>query len=754
MRTSWEKIFTTVPVPEWLLTFEAQPDAAVDAALRGRYFFGALNVAEPSDLLIDWALGIGDHFGFIHRLDEALANWIEKNWGKANYTLAAMSWIWLSQIVANVEALQQAPQALRRRFHERQKFLAPLCAGPSRDPLGMYLNAIARHQKDDSLAEVWWDYCKLAPGIPWYHGLYGITGLRGLPPSSEKARGAFPELVAKGVACLGQALYRQSEEQKISLEEAYAEFDNVAHLTLVAYPFPERWRECWEKEINLGQVGPTVSGWMEELVPELMINPKIYAHSPTPVFPPDRLKEIGDFINQLENPQQSSSKSVVVISGIRGIGKTTFLKEFAHVLRTRQNFRSAYIDLSRSTDLPLRRPNGAMGEIVKQIDWQNDLSRVITSPVAQSKQDMTPQFARYLRALLAPGQRRYFGVLLFDSVEESLPALQDWLKKIISTLAGTERLLFVLAHGATRNLIDRLKLGDTVYSFRPKEFDYPLTQQQLQSLGFFNAATSHEEEGAYMIYTITQGHPLATQLVAEKAREEGYKPEDIKSHYTRLIRLIDREIILPQIFGKYRKDEIIRLKRTLTPLAIARHFTVGSMERLIEQFAPQYKRPDILRYGDTINELHDEKGVIRYDEERRAFKVISPLRGVLSANLRDKNRQAFIAINKFLGNRYDEWLQDAQGMAKTGLFLEKVYHLVQADKAPRFLFSEFAGFVEQIRRGKSAVEQRNLLQQSWEAFKLDADLAMLLSEPVKKRIAALFSVTPKRAAKQFSMGGA
>jgi hypothetical protein len=270
--SEWEDIFVSTAVPGWITDFDRNPPTAIDEALRGRYYFGHLNVAEPSELLIDWAIGIGTRNDFVQRLDQALAQWIISHWGQKirNSAIAtAMAWIRLTEVVANIEALQEAPRILRSYFDDRQAYLGPLSEGPSRDPLGMYLYAVARHQQDRSLLPIWWQYCDLAPGIPWYHGLYGIWGLRRLPPATEEERGRFPERVAIGLARLAIGLYRRSLDQSLSLEEAKAEFQRVAHLTLAAYPFPGRWRECWSTYISFIEDDFEPVKWMRELVPGL-----------------------------------------------------------------------------------------------------------------------------------------------------------------------------------------------------------------------------------------------------------------------------------------------------------------------------------------------------------------------------------------------------------------------------------------------------------------------------------------------------
>jgi tetratricopeptide (TPR) repeat protein len=277
VEAGWDDILETPAPPEWLTDFDHDAYAAVDAALWQAYYFGNLNVADPADLLIDWALGIGERNGFVTRLDVVLAQWIQRNWGRQpeaqgtrSAAALAHAWMQLAQVIANVPALIQAPRALRANFADCQAYLGPLCEGFSRDPLAGFLLAVARHQEDRSLLPVWWNYCDLTPDIPWHHGSYGVMGLRGLPAED---RGGFPEHVAYGLLRLGLGLYKRSLDKSLEPRRAEAEFQRIARLTLRAYPFPTRWRECWADQIYaLRKRGEPIDGiesWLSKLVPGL-----------------------------------------------------------------------------------------------------------------------------------------------------------------------------------------------------------------------------------------------------------------------------------------------------------------------------------------------------------------------------------------------------------------------------------------------------------------------------------------------------
>lgn len=152
-----DDLFAPQPVPEWLQFFEAEPERAVDALLWRRFYFGPLNVEEPEELLIDWALFLSADEELLRQLDGALALWVENTWGEhpeGDARRLADAWSALSHVVKNVDGLPWTVDALRRAFDEKDEYLGALSVSPSQDPLGRYIDALAAHQEDRSRGAV------------------------------------------------------------------------------------------------------------------------------------------------------------------------------------------------------------------------------------------------------------------------------------------------------------------------------------------------------------------------------------------------------------------------------------------------------------------------------------------------------------------------------------------------------------------------------------------------------------------------
>jgi len=247
-----EAHFTGHGTPAWLRAFERDADGALETLLVGGADLEHLQVAEPVDVLLGWLRFLAES-SFAKELDGALAAWIRRFWGYpvlpglgASATLTATAWLRAMELIGQAEDLKESAHQLRQYFPADRAFLRGMSEGASRDPEGRAWLALARHQRDqqgdDSLLESWWALCTLPPDVPWFHGEYGIDGLRHLYPPEAKG---IPPQVAEGMFRLADGLAGRVADGWLNAGNARAEFLRVARSTSRAYPFPERWAAVW-----------------------------------------------------------------------------------------------------------------------------------------------------------------------------------------------------------------------------------------------------------------------------------------------------------------------------------------------------------------------------------------------------------------------------------------------------------------------------------------------------------------------------
>src|SRR5260221_5160966 len=201
--------------------------------------------------------------------------------------------------------------------------------GRSRDPEGRAWLAVARHQVGDSLLEWWWTLCSLPPDVPWYHGEYGIDGLRHLFPPGKKG---IPPQVAEGLLRLADGLAGRVEDGWLNESDARAEFQRLARTASRAYPFPERWAAVWSSSVQKCRQ-ELARSWAEHLLPAGRQQKPVHVppllHQRDPQWP-ERSKEIGRLLQRgvpgaVEKAQQHIQEQVAFARATGdndGVGRT------------------------------------------------------------------------------------------------------------------------------------------------------------------------------------------------------------------------------------------------------------------------------------------------------------------------------------------------------------------------------------------------------------------------------------------------
>lgn len=236
----WEAT-TGRPAPPLVRAFAADPDAALDALLTGA---AGTTLARrgAAGVLATWLSWLSSKSGFARTVDAAVARRIAVEWESPNELASAgrrraLRLVRLFDIVSTTPGkLFDAPAELRARFATRGDALAPWSPGPSQDPLGRYLLALARTQPDRARAPFWFAHCRLPASVPLFRAEYGIAGLRGLPPD-EPRDDEFPYEVASGLRVLADGIQRGVVDGRFDVADGTRTFVSIGKLCIAAYPF-------------------------------------------------------------------------------------------------------------------------------------------------------------------------------------------------------------------------------------------------------------------------------------------------------------------------------------------------------------------------------------------------------------------------------------------------------------------------------------------------------------------------------------
>lgn len=248
----------------WLEQFDADPALAVTELVEGRSWPSPRSDLEPEDVIADWVIALGDVGEFRSILDGALADWIAKTWDGVNPAPAfdvGRAWCRAANIVAYAEVLAASREELARRFDERRFVLGPLSVGPTQDPLGRFLVAVARGQRDRQWAREWSAMAHLPSDVAPYQAGYVIRGIRGMPPHPAEKDGKRTD-VACALAVLADALDRCAADGRVSADGARAEFRAAVRVGLPSLP---ELAFTWNS-LNT-PVSERAREWMSEVLP-------------------------------------------------------------------------------------------------------------------------------------------------------------------------------------------------------------------------------------------------------------------------------------------------------------------------------------------------------------------------------------------------------------------------------------------------------------------------------------------------------
>ena len=238
-------------IPGWILAFRDSPQDALTDIFTGRYYNQRANPVDPDDLILDWIWALPADL-LAEPLDIAIAEWIREHWNGDDQQLhpADVAWLRCLRVVALADNhhFSTSVSLLLSLVTEATFRLNALTTNRVRDVLGWYWACISRNQQDDSLRSLWFRLCNIPPGVPAFHGHWGLLGLRRVPGDDN---GGFRVSVALGLeryligldARVSEGSLRQRDAERMAVSES----TDLAR----SFPFPARWSGFWAQRDNL-----------------------------------------------------------------------------------------------------------------------------------------------------------------------------------------------------------------------------------------------------------------------------------------------------------------------------------------------------------------------------------------------------------------------------------------------------------------------------------------------------------------------
>ncbi|MBW1614997.1 MAG: tetratricopeptide repeat protein [Deltaproteobacteria bacterium] len=249
-------------VIKWELDFEKEPLTSLDNLLMRRVYMGALNRNEISEILFRIF-----HTSKADLLDNAICEWLQKNWGKVPSSMPLARWsALLSQVFITIDRLKlnKSYKFACKKYIEDRIWLKSLYKGSGNDPEGSLLRMLARGQKNQSLMPLWFKIINMQEDMPTDYASIAILGIRIMPEKDGSPPGDIGDIVLKSFFDLAKAL---KKNQPYNLKKAKEFWTLKLSSIMGLYPRTEQY---WIKKfipLATNEQNKTAVKWLNSVLP-------------------------------------------------------------------------------------------------------------------------------------------------------------------------------------------------------------------------------------------------------------------------------------------------------------------------------------------------------------------------------------------------------------------------------------------------------------------------------------------------------
>src|SRR5262249_29061870 len=126
----------------------------------------------------------------------------------------------------------------------------------------------------------------------------------------------------------------------------------------------------------------------------------------------------------------------------------------------------------------------------------------------------------------------------------------------------------------------------------------------------------------------------------------------------------------------------------LTILSLPRSFNLIIMQKLIEEYAPQYALKSSLAYIKQPKEMNQVIDVINWDLQQSGYCIDSSVRNLFLLKLRIEDHQLYVKMNEYLANMNKRFALEVPGLDSIRYLRQYLYHLAKSEaiaKHPQIL---------------------------------------------------------------------
>jgi len=257
-------------------------------------------------------------------------------------------------------------------------------------------------------------------------------------------------------------------------------------------------------------------------------------------------------------------------------------------------------------------------------------------------------------------------VLFLDTLEKADPELLDWMEdEVISPLIRTDRALVIAASRAPHRW-KRFEVRRRACQERLTPFDEKTTRKQLPQ---------EYSTLAPKVVHLTYGHPFGNVYVLQSVRQieqevgRPFKRADFDEYQARLVQDLVDQLVERIVMEDVPSD----IRRAYRVMALARHFDVNVLRRLLTRFVQDPFADKSAAYFLSVVGAMVKTTLVEWRSDRRGYALDDTIRGMLALNMKLTNEKLYQEINQDLIGLYDEWIGRVPEN-RSGFIIERLYH--------------------------------------------------------------------------------
>jgi hypothetical protein len=342
---------------------------------------------------------------------------------------------------------------------------------------------------------------------------------------------------------------------------------------------------------------------------------------------------------------------IIEFHGVGGIGKTTILRRIEQLCHDKR-LPSVWADASQSI------PNFSR-EVIRQIGQYN-------IQITSKEEDLPQQSVYAARELLARGPL----IFLVDSLDAAGEEQLIWIEYMLRELVEDNRLFAILASKRVVAFNRTLSVARRLTTSKLKPFD------QKNCTSFITGLDQGiVPEIRDMVFAWTHGYPLAVNAMVQAIRDNKLDPRKEQDRRP-LLALMSEQVINRGVFSNavLVKDDFIWCQTMLSLFSLPRSCNINIMQKMIEQFAPHYKRDSRLAYISLPKKINQTTDVLNWNPAKAGFSVEAPIRHMFLMKMKLEEPDLYVAIHYFLALANRRLADEVSGTDRIRYVQEYLYH--------------------------------------------------------------------------------